>query len=447
MSRPSLGRLAATALALACLFTVFGEGGADARSAPARTSGDVVGASITHPEEWSVERERYTLGETYGFTLWRPGSERGETPAIRVALAYDLRPGQIEARVRDRLAAYPDLPMQREAVSVGERGHRGVAVGPIPGSTPSTEVYVAVNGRVYQINVYGQELGADGERLLSDLKFYAPSRPVGSLGLPDGRASESFYRRGDPELLERERAARRAEGAQVEARAPSASGIPDYDEKRIREGCWRAKSTFYFQTQHGMYANERWGPERTGWTQVGRPNYWGEFTHGDLEYGRCKAKVWTNDKFAVDYPLDQGDVIFSPFKRGKVTFAGRNLTHKDYGILVVIRAHNGKYVSLSAHLSGLAQGIKRGAEVTDETIIGYAGDTGGGDIPVGEPHLHQAYYRYPHYNPDGSPYGGAGLQVIYHHYVGTAAGTGPGVYKFGWEPSRTTVAKGDWISN
>jgi murein DD-endopeptidase MepM/ murein hydrolase activator NlpD len=105
--------------------------------------------------------------------------------------------------------------------------------------------------------------------------------------------------------------------------------------------------------------------------------------------------LYTNDKFAVDYPPDFWDVIYSPFEEGKVTFAGRNYTHKDYGILVVIKADNGKYVSLSAHLSGLAEGIERGASVTDETIIGYAGDTVDSTIPVGEPHLHQAYYRYP----------------------------------------------------
>lgn len=114
---------------------------------------------------------------------------------------------------------------------------------------------------------------------------------------------------------------------------------------------------------------------------------------------------------------------------------------------MVIEADNGKYVSLSAHLSGLARGIEPGARVTDETIIGYAGDTGGPNIPVGEPHLHQAYYRYPRYNDDGSPYGGAGLQVVFHRYVGTAAGTGPGVYKFGWKSDSKTVSKGDWISN
>lgn len=221
-----------------------------------------------------------------------------------------------------------------------------------------------------------------------------------------------------------------------------------YGEKEIAEGCWRARSTFFFQTQHGMYANERWGAERTGWTKMGMPNYWDEYTHGSLKnYGRCEKRLYTNDKFAVDYPLDFGDVVYSPFESGKVTFAGRNYTHKDYGILVVIRADNGKYVSLSAHLSGLARGIERGASVTDETIIGYAGDTGGPDIPVGEPHLHQAFYRYPRYNDDGSPYGGAGLRVVFHRYVGTAAGTGPGVYRLDWRSDSKTVSKGDWISN
>ena len=58
-----------------------------------RTSGgDAVGAAVAHPAGWRVEREPYTYGGTYGFTLWRPGSgaegEHGAVPAVRVALAY-----------------------------------------------------------------------------------------------------------------------------------------------------------------------------------------------------------------------------------------------------------------------------------------------------------------------------------------------------------------------
>ena len=408
-----------------------------------RTEGKVVGASISHPTKWFVERERYTYDQTYGFTLWRPDSgaphDHGGTPAVRVALSYGLQPGQIKAIVHEKLAAYPDLPMTREEVSVAQKGHRGVAVGPIPGSTPSTEVYVPVNGRVYQINVYGETLGSDGKELLSRLRFEPPSRPVSSLGLPDANAPETLYAVGDPELARREQAVHEATTEGEATFEAAALGR----ERRIAEGCWRADPDYFFQTQHGSRANANPNDGiRRGWTIVGRPNYWNEYTHGRLGYGRCDRRLYTNDKFAVDYPLDRGDAVFSPFRRGTVTFAGRNVTHKDYGILVSIRAGNGKYVSLSGHLNRLARGIKRGAKVDRHTVIGFAGNTGGGRIAVGRVHLHQAYYRYPHYNRDGSPYGGAGLQVIRHHYFRGAGG----VYRFGWEFKSGIKAKGSRIS-
>ena len=49
-----------------------------------RTALNEVGASITRPKEWFVEREQFT----YGYTLWRPDSGtkdvEGGSPAIRV---------------------------------------------------------------------------------------------------------------------------------------------------------------------------------------------------------------------------------------------------------------------------------------------------------------------------------------------------------------------------
>lgn len=415
-----------------------------------RTKSDVVGASISHPDTWSVERERQTYGDTYGFTLWKTGSVgEGGSPTIRVALAYGMEPGQIERTVRERLADYPDLPLVHQKVSVGDEGRKGVAVGPIPGSTPFMEVYVPVRNRVYKINVYSQKPGQEklndsDRKLLSSLRFYPPSKPVSSLDLPGANAHRALYRIDDQKLIKRERAMR---DSGFSGTRTLSSTVPDYGEKRIAEGCWLAKSTFYFQTQHGSLANKRWGKSYEGWTKIGRPNFWNEYTHGSLDYGRCDEPYYTNDKFAIDYPLGKGDTVYSPFKSGTVTFAGRNQSHEDYGIFVSIRADNGKYVNLSGHLSSLVKGIKRGVKVTNDTVIGYAGATGGPNIPVGETHLHQAFYRYPSYNPDGSPYGGAGLQVLYFHYTGTAAGKGPGVYKFGWTHTSTQKSKGDWISN
>src|ERR687893_3161009 len=157
-----------------------------------RTGGEAVGAEIVHPAAWNVEREPYTYEDTYGYTLWYPDTaaahDHGGRPALRVALAYDLDPEDIEAEVQGVMADHPELSLRRERVGVA-REHEGVAVGTIPGSTPYTAVYVPVNGRVYKINVYaddpaGAGLGARRKEMLSHLRFEPPSRPLGSLDLP-----------------------------------------------------------------------------------------------------------------------------------------------------------------------------------------------------------------------------------------------------------------------
>jgi len=114
-----------------------------------RTADGVVGASISHPEGWVLEREAYTFDKTYGFTLWRQGEAaagHGGTPAVRVSRAYDLKPGQIDDLVRETISDYPDLTLKRQEVGVAS-GRAGIAVGPVAGSTPFTAVHVPVKGR------------------------------------------------------------------------------------------------------------------------------------------------------------------------------------------------------------------------------------------------------------------------------------------------------------
>ncbi|MDQ3911504.1 MAG: hypothetical protein M3305_07005, partial [Actinomycetota bacterium] len=173
----------------------------------ARTSdpNEAVGASLEHSYDWVAVPEEHTFDGTYGFTLWKPDPTSPQhpesgSPAMRVALAPDLRPEQIEATVQDQLNAYPYLPMSRGEVSVGEGRLKGVTVGPKPGSAPSTEVYVPVAGeRVYRINVYGEQLDEEDEELLSSLEFGPPSQRVDSLELLDANAPEELYAEGDPE--------------------------------------------------------------------------------------------------------------------------------------------------------------------------------------------------------------------------------------------------------
>jgi hypothetical protein len=402
-----------------------------ASPAAERTEGEVVGASIAHPANWTVERERYTFDSTYGFTLWRPepGSshDHGGIPAVRVALAYDLSPDQVDEKVSETIAAYPDLDVGHQTVGVAGE-YEGVAVGPIPGSTPAMRVYVPVNDRVYQINVYsdapGEEgLDADDKELLLALRFEEPSRSVASLGLPRANAPEALYPASGekPDLLGRGWTSS-TEAADEESSSTAEYSASGTGERRLAEGCWRAYPGFWVQVQHGRTANSsRKDNIPTGWTRIGVPNFWGQYTHGDLGYGRCNEPYYTNDKYAVDYLMDPRDRVYSPFKCGHVTFAGRNETHKDYGIFVSIKSCNDKYVSLTGHFKALPSGLSKGDNVNKDKVIGYAGKTGGGRIPVGPVHFHQAFYRCPKENPDGSPYGGQGLQIIRHHYVGTAA--------------------------
>ena len=187
--------------------------GAEAQEPPARTQktgGQAVGAEIVHPAAWNVEREPYTYDDTYGYTLWYPDTDaahdHGGMPVLRVALAYELAPEDIEAEVDGVRADYPDLSLERETVEVA-REHEGVAIGTIPGSTPYTAVYVPVNGRVYRINVYaddpaGRGLDARSKELLADVRFEPPTRPVSSLDVPDANSPEALYSTPDSGVVE-----------------------------------------------------------------------------------------------------------------------------------------------------------------------------------------------------------------------------------------------------
>ena len=123
------------------------------------------------------------------------------------------------------------------------------------------EVYVRVDGRVYQVNVYSERVGEEGLddgdlQLLSTLRFERPARSARSVGLPDGGRPEAYYAEGKDDLTTREEAARRGTTAAGET-APSGQRTTSsgYGERKISEGCWLAPSGFYFQTQHGRYAN------------------------------------------------------------------------------------------------------------------------------------------------------------------------------------------------
>jgi murein DD-endopeptidase MepM/ murein hydrolase activator NlpD len=372
---------------------------------------DVVGVRLPLLRAWKVARDPL-LFDTHGFmvseTVGDDDHPHGELPVARVALDHGGRAADLEARLDAIEAEFPDVAMRRRQVVVG--GRPGVAIGPVPGASASVAVLFAADDRLYRVHYYAPELDARGEALLAALEPVAPSAPVESLALRRADSPEGRYGQVSPE-------------PNVPRGGDEPPAAPIAAEYRLSNGCWAAASGFFMQTTHSRDANG------TGWSQMGTPNFWGERTHGNWGMGRCTSGFYTNDLYAIDYYVRVGDRLYSPFADGVVVYAGWDpYGWWNYGRMVVIRDMQGKYYSLSAHLSRI--NVRPGQRVDRDTLIGWGGSTG---YAAPYPHVHQVYYRYPSLSY-GRPYGGAGLMPTALRYLGQ----GGGVY--------TRFAKGKWAS-
>jgi hypothetical protein len=376
---------------------------------PKQTSDPVLGVSLSHPANWKVIHDPY-LFKTYGFVLQGPAADphddHGRTPVARIAMAYDAQPNQIEALVQAKQAEYPDVAMNRWSVNVGP-GLKGVAIGPVPGGQVSINVYVAAQGRVYQINYYGEQLDAQARALLSSLRFSSPSKSIAALNLVDADSEEAL--RGNRSQVVTADPKRAEAAAAIQDNPGVMAG-----ETQLANGCWTQPTTFFIQTTHSWDANSH---DRPGWSVMGTPNFWGQNTHGNWGLGKCDHTYYTNDYYAIDYYLNVGDRLYSPFKEGYVTYAGWDPDNWwNYGKMVVIKNPSGKFWSLSAHMNAI--NVSKGQYVTDATLIGWAGSTGYAD-PY--PHVHQVFYRYA-LTSAGRPYGGQGVKQTTLTFLGNGGG-------------------------
>ena len=93
-------------------------------------------------------------------------------------------------------------------------------------------------------------------------------------------------------------------------------------------------------------------------------------------------KAWRAHK-GIDYGAPAGTRV-RVTADGHVNFVGRK---GGYGNVVVVRHPNG-YETLYAHLSGFAQGIRKGVRIAQGDIVGSVGSTG---LATG-PHLHYEFH-------------------------------------------------------
>ncbi|KRC70340.1 Murein DD-endopeptidase MepM [compost metagenome] len=92
-------------------------------------------------------------------------------------------------------------------------------------------------------------------------------------------------------------------------------------------------------------------------------------------------KTWTGHK-GVDYAAPSGTPIHSTAD-GTVEFSG---WQNGYGNVVIVK-HHGKYSTLYAHQSRIAEGITKGSKISQGQLLGYVGSTGWATGP----HLHYEF--------------------------------------------------------
>ncbi|HEU4561076.1 MAG TPA: M23 family metallopeptidase [Longimicrobium sp.] len=379
---------------------------------------EVVGVSIDVPAGWEVQGDP-VLFNTYGFALFDPDGPKlgghARSPVARIALAYEAAPGDIEGLVGELMRKYAEFPLVRSEVEVG--GTRGVAVSGLPGTDPYTLVYAAHRGRVYRVGVWTAERGLDerATELLASLRFETPARPVSALKLvPVERAMRTLPADGEMQANARANAERvaltAAEGGEPAPGPERAAAHAAVTAQACEFGqpaglfwqtVWDYTNRFYSgytTTYSGTYYNMR--PGDPGWSAMSGNygSWWGQGYH----VRKCDPYL-LNQFYANDWPAHRNANVYSALK-GTVEWAGWDYYDAEgfytLGNYVVVR--NGSYRAIMAHLTSIAPGITWGASVGMNTVIGYAGKTGG---PWDE-HVHSrvAYGESLTYN--GQPYGG-----------------------------------------
>jgi murein DD-endopeptidase MepM/ murein hydrolase activator NlpD len=377
---------------------------------------EAAGISVTVPGAWSVVKDP-VLFNTYGFALFDSsgpsvgGHER--SPVARVALAYQVKPEQIEGLVQDLMSKNQALSPMRTEVLVGE-GLRGIAVSGLPGTDSYSLVYVADGARVYRIGLWTQERGLDdrARTLLASLRFEQPTRSVQSLGLEP--VEKAMFSQPPAEQMELNRQAQteRALLTALEGGEPQEMEYEEPDTVTAKacefgqpsgmfwQTVWDYTNKFYSgytTTYSGTYYNLR--PGDPGWSAMSGNygSWWGQNFH----IYKCYTDR-LNQYYANDWPAHKNANVY-PAITGTVEWAGWDYYDSEgyytLGNYVVVR--NGSYRATHAHLTSLA--VSKGASVGMNSIIGYAGKTGGN----WDEHVHSrvAYGEYLTYN--GQPYGGS----------------------------------------
>lgn len=179
------------------------------------------------------------------------------------------------------------------------------------------------------------------------------------------------------------------------AQATSAAMLAQPDTQaapHTAAGCVDWPTNKYLQSPMTRSANGGLGYA----TQNG--SYYGEGFHVN-----CNLPSKMNQFYALDLGLRQGDQVLAPGGAGTVLYAGWAPSGWQTCGQYIVVDHGGGWWSVVCHLSRVL--VAKGQHITNGTVIGLVGGTGG--FP---PHLHFSLMHGARLTPAGGVYGGQSAQ-------------------------------------
>ncbi|WP_073948053.1 M23 family metallopeptidase [Streptomyces kebangsaanensis] len=172
----------------------------------------------------------------------------------------------------------------------------------------------------------------------------------------------------------------------------------------LAAGCVDWPSAKYLQTPLTSAANNRAG---YAW-QNG--SHYGEGYHVS-----CNGPTRMNQYYAIDLGMNQGDPALSPGGAGTVLYAGWAPSGWETCGQYVVVDHGGGWWSVVCHLSAVH--VSKGQRITNDTVIGAVGGTGGF-----APHLHFSLVYNASLTAAGGVYGGQSARPRHLLHLGGGQG-------------------------
>lgn len=188
------------------------------------------------------------------------------------------------------------------------------------------------------------------------------------------------------------------------AASPAAVGADGTVAPGAVAGCVDWPSSKFLQTPLTVSAN---GGAGFAW-QNG--SYYGEGYHVN-----CNTALKMNQYYALDLGLREGDQVLAPGGPGTVLYAGWAPSGWQTCGQYIVVDHGGGWWSVVCHLSRVL--VSRGQHITDATVIGLVGGTGGF-----APHLHFSLMLNAKLTSAGGVYGGQSAQPRHLFHLGCGRG-------------------------